>query len=128
MARRPSAHSQTVGLDWVVRYHNRYFQLARQSEHAVKVGGVSRRLREPVVVRARGFEPKDLIERARRGRAPLAKGFFSKYPQTTVRITAAGRKAVTEHWKRLDALKQEVQSWPSPRGVHLRASARESEG
>jgi hypothetical protein len=27
---------------------------------------------------------------------------------------------VSEYWKRLDALKQEVQSWPRPGGVHLR--------
>lgn len=26
--------TRTVGLDWVVRYHNRYFQLVRQSGHA----------------------------------------------------------------------------------------------
>jgi DNA-binding MarR family transcriptional regulator len=61
----------------------------------------------------------------------LEKGFLRKYPQTTVRATESGRKAVTEHWKRLDALKQEVQSWPRPRGVHLRArtmTPHESEG
>jgi DNA-binding MarR family transcriptional regulator len=55
------------------------------------------------------------------------KAFVSSYPQTTVRITADGRHAVAEHWKRLEALKQEVRSWPKPRGVHLRARvARES--
>lgn len=57
------------------------------------------------------------------GLVTLTKAFAGKYRQTTVRITDAGRKAVTEHWKRLDALKQEVRSWPRPRGVHLRAGA-----
>jgi DNA-binding transcriptional ArsR family regulator len=58
------------------------------------------------------------------GLVTLTKAFAGKYRQTTARITEAGRKAVTDHWKRLDALKQEVQSWPRPRGVHLRAGAR----
>jgi DNA-binding transcriptional ArsR family regulator len=49
------------------------------------------------------------------------KAFVSSYPQTTVQMTAEGRKAVSEHWKRLEALQQEVRSWPRPRGVHLRA-------
>lgn len=65
------------------------------------------------------------------GFVTLTKGFALKYPQTTVRITDGGRKAVAEHWKRLDALKQEVRSWPRPRGVHLRArtlTPRESSG
>ena len=57
------------------------------------------------------------------GLVTLTKSFAGKYRQTTVRITEAGRKAVTEHWKRLEALQQEVRSWPRPRGVHLRAGA-----
>lgn len=77
--------------------------------------------------RLTGLQPGNLSQHLAKleeaGLVTLAKGFFSKYPQTTVRITASGRKAVTEHWKRLDALRQEVQSWPSPRGVHLRAHA-----
>lgn len=85
--------------------------------------------------RLTGLQPGNLSQHLAKleegGLVTLAKAFFSKYPQTTVRITVTGRKAVNEHWKRLDALKQEVQSWPSPRGVHLRAHAltdRESEG
>ena len=65
------------------------------------------------------------------GFVTLTKGFALKYPQTTVRITHEGRKAVADHWKRLEALKQEVRSWPRPRGVHLRArtpTTRESQG
>jgi DNA-binding MarR family transcriptional regulator len=80
--------------------------------------------------RLTGLQPGNLSQHLAKleeaGLVTLTKAFLSKYPQTTVRITAPGRKAVAEHWKRLDALKQEVQSWPSPRGVHLRA--REPEG
>lgn len=85
--------------------------------------------------RLTGLQPGNLSQHLSRleeaGLVTLAKAFLSKYPQTTVRITVTGRKAVTEHWKRLDALKQEVRSWPNPRGVHLRAhtlTRRESEG
>jgi DNA-binding MarR family transcriptional regulator len=85
--------------------------------------------------RLTGLQPGNLSQHLAKleeaGLITLTKGFFSKYPQTTVRLTSAGRKAVTEHWKRLDALRQEVQSWPKPKGVHLRSGAltrRESEG
>jgi DNA-binding MarR family transcriptional regulator len=80
--------------------------------------------------RLTGLQPGNLSQHLAKleeaGFVTTSKGFLSKYPQTTVRITPSGRKAVSEHWQRLDALRQEVQSWPSPRGVHLRA--RESEG
>jgi DNA-binding MarR family transcriptional regulator len=65
------------------------------------------------------------------GLIALQKGFLKKYPQTTVRITDDGRRAITVHWQRLEALKQEVKSWPRSRGVHLRArplTSGESEG
>jgi DNA-binding MarR family transcriptional regulator len=85
--------------------------------------------------RLTGLQPGNLSQHLAKleeaGLVTLTKAFARKYPQTTVRITEAGRKAVTEHWKRLDALKQEVQSWPRPRGVHLRArtaTPRESQG
>ena len=77
--------------------------------------------------RLTGLQPGNLSQHLAKldeaGLVTLTKAFAGKYRQTTVRITEAGRKAVTEHWKRLDALKQEVQSWPRPRGVHLRAGA-----
>jgi DNA-binding MarR family transcriptional regulator len=77
--------------------------------------------------RLTGLQPGNLSQHLAKleeaGLVTLTKAFAGNYRQTTVRITEAGRKAVTEHWKRLDALKQEVQSWPRPRGVHLRAGA-----
>ena len=85
--------------------------------------------------RLTGLQPGNLSQHLAKleeaGFVTLERAFFKKYPQTTVRITTEGRKAVTEHWKRLDALKQEVRSWPRPRGVHLRArplTRGESEG
>jgi DNA-binding MarR family transcriptional regulator len=77
--------------------------------------------------RLTGLQPGNLSQHLAKleeaGFVTLTKAFAGKYRQTTVRITEAGRKAVAQHWKRLDALKQEVQSWPRPRGVHLRAGA-----
>ena len=85
--------------------------------------------------RLTGLQPGNLSQHLAKleeaGFVTLTKGFALKYPQTTVRITDGGRKAVAEHWKRLDALKQEVRAWPRPRGVHLRArtlTPRESSG
>jgi DNA-binding MarR family transcriptional regulator len=46
------------------------------------------------------------------GLISVAKGFNGRYPQTTVRITDAGRTAITEHWARLDALRKEGGSRP----------------
>ncbi|MEO7192010.1 MAG: transcriptional regulator [Vicinamibacterales bacterium] len=75
--------------------------------------------------RLTGLQPGNLSQHLGKleeaGLISLEKGFLRRYPQTTVRITEGGRKAVTAHWRRLDALKQEVQSWPRSRGVHLRA-------
>lgn len=75
--------------------------------------------------RLTGLQPGNLSQHLAKleeaGFVTLTRAFARKYPQTTVRLTEAGRKAVAEHWKRLDALKQEVRSWPRPRGVHLRA-------
>ncbi|HEX7081534.1 MAG TPA: transcriptional regulator [Gammaproteobacteria bacterium] len=45
------------------------------------------------------------------GLITLSKGFAGKYPQTTARITAAGRKAIDEHWARLEALKKAAARW-----------------
>jgi DNA-binding MarR family transcriptional regulator len=77
--------------------------------------------------RLTGLQPGNLSQHLAKleegGLVTLTKSFSGKYRQTTVRITEAGRKGVAEHWKRLEALKQEIQSWPRPRGVHLRAGA-----
>ena len=74
--------------------------------------------------RLTGLQPGNLSQHLAKleeaGLVTLSKAFARKYPQTTIRITEAGRKAIAEHWKRLDALRQEVRSWPRPRGVHLR--------
>jgi DNA-binding MarR family transcriptional regulator len=40
------------------------------------------------------------------GLITLSKAFNGKYPQTTAQITKAGRTAIEEHWKRLDALRK----------------------
>jgi DNA-binding transcriptional ArsR family regulator len=81
--------------------------------------------------RLTGLQPGNLSQHLAKlqdaGLVTLTKAFAGKYPQTTVRITDAGRKAVTGHWKRLEALKQEVQTWPRPRGVHLRGGAKTSD-
>ena len=77
--------------------------------------------------RLTGLQPGNLSQHLAKleeaGLVTLTKAFAHKYRQTTIRITEPGRKAVAEHWTRLDALRQEVRSWPRPRGVHLRTRA-----
>jgi DNA-binding MarR family transcriptional regulator len=72
-----------------------------------------------------GLQPGNLSQHLAKleqaGFIDVAKGFSGKYPKTTAHITAAGRAAVAEHWQRLDALKQAVQSWPRARTTGARA-------
>ena len=51
------------------------------------------------------------------GLIALAKAFNGKYPLTTASITAAGREAIEDHWKRLEALRGAMQSWQPPGGA-----------
>jgi DNA-binding MarR family transcriptional regulator len=49
------------------------------------------------------------------GLVSIEKGFIGKVPNTHVGITAAGRRAVERHWKRLDQLRQASLEWsPEP--------------
>jgi DNA-binding transcriptional ArsR family regulator len=53
-----------------------------------------------------------LVKLEQAGMITLSKAFNGKYPQTTAQITDAGRSAIDEHWKRLDALRSAATSWP----------------
>jgi DNA-binding MarR family transcriptional regulator len=47
------------------------------------------------------------------GLITVTKGFSGKYPQTTVAITDEGKKALDDHWSKLDALRKTAKgsSW-----------------
>jgi DNA-binding MarR family transcriptional regulator len=47
------------------------------------------------------------------GLITVTKGFSGKYPQTTVAITDDGKKALDDHWSKLDALRKTAKgsSW-----------------
>jgi DNA-binding MarR family transcriptional regulator len=45
------------------------------------------------------------------GMVAIEKGFVGKVPNTHVSITAAGRRAIERHWKRLDQLRQAALEW-----------------
>ena len=47
------------------------------------------------------------------GLVTVTKGFAGKYPQTTVAITDEGKKALDDHWSKLDALRKTAKgsSW-----------------
>ncbi len=47
-----------------------------------------------------------LVKLEQAGLITLSKAFNGKYPQTTAEITSQGRRAIDEHWKRLDALRK----------------------
>lgn len=51
------------------------------------------------------------------GMVEITKSFDGKRPQTWIRLTEAGRKAVDEHWERLDGLRRRARRWhPRPAG------------
>jgi len=41
----------------------------------------------------------------------LSKGFNGNYPQTTAQITDEGRRAIDDHWKRLEAVRKAADAW-----------------
>jgi DNA-binding transcriptional ArsR family regulator len=46
-----------------------------------------------------------LTKLAEKGFIEIDKTFDGRYPATNVRLTGAGRKAITEHWRQLDGLR-----------------------
>jgi DNA-binding MarR family transcriptional regulator len=46
-----------------------------------------------------------LTKLAEKGFIEIEKSFDGRYPATNVRLTAAGRKAISEHWRQLDGLR-----------------------
>src|SRR5579862_663361 len=49
-----------------------------------------------------------LTKLAEKGFIEIEKRFDGRYPATNVRLTAAGRTAIDEHWRRLDRLRAVV--------------------
>lgn len=45
------------------------------------------------------------------GLISVQKKFVGKTPKTTIRLLRKGREAVTAHWRMLEELKQEIDSW-----------------
>ena len=54
-----------------------------------------------------------LAKLAEKGFIELDKTFEGRYPATNVRLTAAGRKAISEHWRQLDGLRAAAETLPS---------------
>jgi DNA-binding transcriptional ArsR family regulator len=57
-----------------------------------------------------------LVKLEQAGLITISKAFKGKYPQTTAQITDAGRRAIDDHWKRLDALRKAADAWPRKAG------------
>jgi DNA-binding MarR family transcriptional regulator len=51
-----------------------------------------------------------LVKLEQNGLIRLSKAFNGKYPQTTAQITDQGRRAIDDHWKRLDAIRKAADS------------------
>jgi DNA-binding MarR family transcriptional regulator len=45
------------------------------------------------------------------GLIQLEKRFVAKKPNTRIRITPPGRKALEQHWRQLDDLRRDLQAW-----------------
>src|SRR3954463_6593050 len=46
-----------------------------------------------------------LTKRTHKGCIDIEKSFDGRYPATSVSLTPVGRRAITEHWQQLDALR-----------------------
>jgi DNA-binding MarR family transcriptional regulator len=53
----------------------------------------------------------------------IEKRFLGKVPQTTVRITPAGKRAIERHWQRLETLRKAA----ADQAAHLRRSSEDEE-
>jgi DNA-binding transcriptional ArsR family regulator len=53
-----------------------------------------------------------LTKLAEKGFIDIDKSFDGRYPTTNVRLTAAGRKAISEHWRQLDGLRAAAETLP----------------
>jgi DNA-binding transcriptional ArsR family regulator len=53
-----------------------------------------------------------LTKLAEKGFIDIDKRFDGRYPATNVRLTAAGRKAISEHWRQLDSLRAAAATLP----------------
>ncbi len=52
-----------------------------------------------------------LAKLADAGFISLSKAFNGSYPQTTAQITGEGRRAIDDHWKRLEAVRKAANAW-----------------
>lgn len=52
-----------------------------------------------------------LAKLAEAGLISLSKAFNGNYPQTTAAITVEGRRAIDDHWKRLQAVRRAADAW-----------------
>ena len=41
----------------------------------------------------------------------IMKSFVGKIPNTNISLTESGTKAISEHWKKLDAMRKESKTW-----------------
>jgi DNA-binding transcriptional ArsR family regulator len=57
-----------------------------------------------------------LAKLAEAGLISLSKTFNGNYPQTTAGITIEGRRAIDDHWKRLEAVRRAADAWRRKRG------------
>lgn len=52
-----------------------------------------------------------LAKLAEAGLISLSKAFNGNYPQTTAKNTVEGRRAIDDHWKRLEAIRRAANAW-----------------
>jgi DNA-binding PadR family transcriptional regulator len=55
--------------------------------------------------------PFDIAKLEEAGLVRVEKTFIEKRPNTRIEISEQGRKAVREHWKKLDQLGEKAREW-----------------
>lgn len=67
---------------------------------------------------SKGNLSSHLIKLEDAGFVIIIKSFLGKIPNTSISLTDTGAAAINNHWKKLDAMRQEAKSWkPEPKNA-----------
>lgn len=108
MARSPDAFDRLAALDKAVHEPARLAILTALSA----CRSAQFRFLQSITGLTQGNLSIHLTKLAEKGFIEIDKRFDGRYPATHVRLTAAGRKAITEHWRQLDQLRAAADALP----------------
>jgi DNA-binding MarR family transcriptional regulator len=109
MARTPESFDRLAALDKAVHEPGRLAILTALSA----CRSAQFRFLQSITGLTQGNLSIHLTKLAEKGFIEIDKTFVGRYPATHVRLTAAGRKAISDHWQQLDRLRAAAEALPS---------------